>query len=452
MDGSTRCCMSVAIGVKSLRSSVANLTASNQDMLLGAVADDLTGATDLALMIARQGVKTVQVIGVPPPGMDFDGAEAVVAALKSRTVPAAEAVTMSLAAAAALRAAGAEQLIFKYCSTFDSTDKGNIGPVVEALLDFVGSSFTIACPAFPANGRSIYLGHLFVGDMLLSDSPMKDHPLTPMHDANLVRVLQRQARGKVGLIPLAVVERGAKAIREGFQKARAEGENIVIVDAIHDEHLRLISAACADMPLITGGSGIAMGLPDNFRAAGKLTTRAAASTLAAPAGKPVILAGSCSTATRGQVRVAIEAGMPALQLDALAIAADTVTTDEVVAWVRDNTKERPALVYSSADPAIVRSVQDKIGVERAGAIVEKFLANVGRKLLASGYTRFLIAGGETSGAVVGALGVRALQIGPEIDPGVPWTRSIGAPDVALALKSGNFGAPDFFLKAWGLLV
>jgi uncharacterized protein YgbK (DUF1537 family) len=417
-------------------------------MLLGAVADDLTGATDLALMISRQGMKTVQVIGALPRDIDFGDAEAVVVALKSRTIAAADAVAMSLAAARALRAAGAEQLMFKYCSTFDSTDQGNIGPVAEALLDLVGSDLTIACPAFPAAGRSIYQGHLFVGDVLLSDSPMKDHPLTPMRDANLVRVLQRQVRAKVGLIPLAVVERGVEAIREGFEKAKAEGKRIVIVDAIRDEHLRDIGAACAGMPLVTGGSGVAMGLPDNFRAAAKLRASAPATTLAAPAGKSVILAGSCSTATRGQIQTAIEAGVSALRLDALEIAAGTSTARTVADWVIAADGAHPPLVYSSADPALVRAVQDKLGAAQAGALVEALLADVGRRLLANGFTRFLIAGGETSGAVVAALGVSALQIGPEIDPGVPWTRSIGAPDVALALKSGNFGAPDFFLKAW----
>jgi uncharacterized protein YgbK (DUF1537 family) len=419
-------------------------------MLLGVIADDLTGATDVALMISRQGMNTVQVIGVPSAD-DFGDAEAVVVALKSRTIPANKAIALSLAAARALRSAGAEQLLFKYCSTFDSTDAGNIGPVTEALLDLIGSDLTIACPAFPAAGRTIYLGHLFVGDMLLSDSPMKDHPLTPMRDANLVRVLQQQTKARVGLIPLAVVERGAAAIRNGFQTARVEGKRIVIVDAIRDEHLRAIGAACADMPVITGGSGVAMGLPDNFRAAAKLASRAPPLTLDAPAGRPVILAGSCSAATRNQVRVAIEAGTPALQLDPLAIAAGATTADQVSAFVIDNTAARPALVYSSADPAVVGAVQDKLGAQRAGALVEELLADVGGKLLANGFTRFLIAGGETSGAVVGALGVTALRIGPEIDPGVPWTRSIGAPDVALALKSGNFGAPDFFLKAWTLL-
>jgi uncharacterized protein YgbK (DUF1537 family) len=420
-------------------------------MLLGAVADDLTGATDLALMLSRQGMATVQTIGAPRPGFDIGDADAVVVALKSRTIPATDAVAMSLDAARTLRAAGAAQLFFKYCSTFDSTDQGNIGPVAEAMLDLLDDDLTIACPAFPATGRTIYKGHLFVGDQLLSDSPMKDHPLTPMRDANLVRVLQRQVHGPVGLVPLAVVEQGVAAIRDAFQRARAAGQRIVIVDAIRDEHLRVIGAACADMALITGGSGVAIGLPDNFRAAGKLRAAAPPATLEAPAGRAVILAGSCSAATRGQVHTAIEAGAPARQLDALQIAAGAITAASVGDWVVEARGDHPPLVYSSADPATVRDVQDRLGVERAGALVENLLADVGRRLLARGFTRFLIAGGETSGAVVAALGVTALRIGPEIDPGVPWTRAIGGPDVALALKSGNFGAPDFFLKAWDML-
>jgi len=417
-------------------------------MLLGVIADDLTGATDVALMLSRNGMRTVQVIGVPTPDQEFSWADAVVVALKSRTVPAAEAVAMSLEAAAALRSAGAEQFLFKYCSTFDSTDAGNIGPVADALLEFLSADLTVACPAFPANGRSIYLGHLFVGQMLLSDSPMKDHPLTPMRDANLVRVLQRQVKGQVGLIPFAVVERGAEAIRAAFVSARAEGKRFLVVDAVSDGHLRAIGAACADLPLLTGGSGIAMGLPDNFRAAGKLAAHAPRETLTAPAGKPVVLAGSCSQATREQVRFAIAAGAPAFQVDPLAIAEGATDAARIAAWVRENTSERPAVVYSSADPAEVRKAQGRLGAERAGALVEGLLADVGASLLADGFTRFVVAGGETSGAVVGALGVKALEIGPEIDPGVPWTRSLGTPDVALALKSGNFGAPDFFLKAW----
>jgi uncharacterized protein YgbK (DUF1537 family) len=399
-------------------------------------------------MISRQGMNTVQVIGALPEGGEFGDADAVVVALKSRTIAAADAVAMSLAAARALRAAGAEQLFFKYCSTFDSTDDGNIGPVAEALLKEVGADLTIACPAFPAAGRSIYQGYLFVGDALLSESSMKDHPLTPMRDASLVRVLQRQVRGKVGLIPLSVVESGVAAIRDGFRKAKAAGERFVIVDAIRDDHLRAIGAACAGMALVTGGSGVAMGLPDNFRAANKLATRSQPSTLEAPPGKSVILAGSCSSATRGQIQTAIDAGVPALRLDALEIASGETTARRVADWVVEAGSPHHPLVYSSADPSAVRAVQEKLGVARAGELVEGVLADVGRLLLARDYTRFLVAGGETSGAVVAALGVNALRIGPEIDPGVPWTRSIGTPDVALALKSGNFGAPDFFLKAW----
>jgi uncharacterized protein YgbK (DUF1537 family) len=259
-------------------------------------------------------------------------------------------------------------------------------------------------------------------------------------------------KSKVGLISIGAVENGVEAVRLALQKARSEGNRLVVVDAIRDENLRVVGAACAQMPLITGGSGIAMGLPSNFRAAAKLTARAPLATLAAPAGKPAILAGSCSQATREQIRVAIEAGTRALRIDPLAIAAGATTASQVGGWVIENTRDRPALVYSSADPSTVREAQEKLGLERAGAIVEELLAEVGRLLLANGFSRFVVAGGETSGAVVAALGVTALQIGPEIDPGVPWTRSIGAPDVALALKSGNFGAPDFFLKAWTKLV
>ncbi|MFZ0210757.1 MAG: 3-oxo-tetronate kinase, partial [Roseiarcus sp.] len=300
----------------------------------------------------------------------------------------------------------------------------------------------------PANGRSIYLGHLFVGQMLLSDSPMKDHPLTPMRDANLVRVLQHQVKAPVGLVPFAVVDEGADAICAAFAGAREKGQRFLVVDAISDGHLRAIGAACAGMPLLTGGSGIAMGLPDNFRAAGKLAAHAPRETLTAPAGKPVVLAGSCSQATREQVRSAIAAGAPAFQVDPMAVAEGATDAARIAAWVRDNASERPAVVYSSADPAEVRKAQGRLGAERAGALVETLLADVGASLLADGFTRFVVAGGETSGAVVAALGVKALEIGPEIDPGVPWTRSLGTPDVALALKSGNFGAPDFFLRAW----
>ena len=420
-------------------------------MLLGAVADDLTGATDLSLTLARNGMRTIQYIGVPAADADFDDAEAVVVALKSRTIPATEAIALSTSSAHVLIAAGAEQLMFKYCSTFDSTDAGNIGPVAEALLDLVSASIAIVCPAFPAAARTVYSGHLFVGGELLSDSPMRDHPLTPMRDANLVRVLQRQSKGKVGLIPFATVTRGVDAIKAALAAAQRAGFRLMIADAIDDEHLRTLGEALADAKLVTGGSGIALSLPDNFRRRGLLGNSALAERLTAPRGKPVLLVGSCSAATRGQVKTAIEAGVPALKIDPLSVASGEQTAVSVASWVVSNTTQRPALVYSSDEPQAVEAVQARLGRAAAGSLVEHLLAEVGRLLRDSGFSRFIVAGGETSGAVVEALGVRSLRIGPEIAPGVPWTRSVGIPDLALALKSGNFGAPDFFLKAWDLL-
>ena len=420
-------------------------------MLLGAIADDLTGATDLALMLSRNGMKTVQVIGVPGAGADFGDAEAVVVALKSRTIPAAEAVELSIASARALLAGGAEQLLFKYCSTFDSTDAGNIGPVAEALLDLLEAPIAIACPAFPAAGRSIYQGHLFVGQALLSESPMKDHPLTPMRDANLVRVLQRQARGKVGLVPLSVVSEGPDAVQAALIGAQLSGHRLMIADAVRDDDLRVLGEALSEARLITGGSGIAMGLPDNFRRQGRIGTTPLAVRMGAPAGRAVVLAGSCSAATRAQVKVATEAGLPALRIVPLEVAAGAQTASSVADWVMAQGGTRPALVYSSDEPEAVKAVQDQLGRERAGTLVEDLLAEVSVILRDHGFSRFIVAGGETSGAVVAALGASALRIGPEIAPGVPWTRSIGEPDLALALKSGNFGAPDFFVTAWSLL-
>ncbi|MGV8936693.1 MAG: 3-oxo-tetronate kinase [Allorhizobium sp.] len=420
-------------------------------MLLGAIADDLTGATDLALTLSREGMRTVQVVGVPPVGFDYGDAEAVVIALKSRTIPAAQAVEMSLQALDRLQQAGAEQIIFKYCSTFDSTPEGNIGPVTEALLASLGQDLTIVCPAFPTNGRTIYRGHLFVGDMPLSASPMKDHPLTPMTDSSLVRLMQAQTTLPVGLINLDTVTRGPQAIRDAFAKATVSGTKVLVVDAISDDDLRSIGVAVSDMELITGGSGIAIGLPENFRNQRKLGPRKADSGFDAPAGRAIILAGSCSKATRGQIQAAIEAGTPTLKIDPVAIGAGTLTPAQAIEWADQITGAVP-LIYSSADPDIVRAAQDKFGRDRAGELVEHFLGAVATALRDKGFTRFLVAGGETSGAVVGALGVSALFIGPEIDPGVPWTRSLGdAKPVALALKSGNFGAEDFFSKAWRIL-
>lgn len=425
-------------------------------MLIGAVADDITGASDLCLMLSNAGLHTVQVMGVPPAGVALPQADAVVIALKSRTIPADNAVTMSVAAAQCLMDAGAAQIVFKYCSTFDSTDAGNIGPVTEALLALTGADITIACPAFPANGRTVYMGHLFVGEQLLSDSPMKDHPLTPMTDANLMRVLSRQTALDVGLLTAPTIAQGAHAVQRAMAAAAAKGTRILVVDTTTDADLMTIGAACKGMPLVTGGSGIALGLAANFISADRVARGTAQTRMAAPAGRAVVLAGSCSAATLGQIAAAKAAGMPSFAVDVVALAEGRQTPAMIANWVTAQPGPLPPLVYSSADPSSLAESQAMLGREASGALVEQTLAHVAQLLQAAGFARFIIAGGETSGAVLDALDVRMLNIGPQIAPGVPWTRSIGSrstgsPDLALALKSGNFGGPDFFVKAWDLL-
>lgn len=410
---------------------------------LGCIADDLTGATDLALMLQNAGMRTIQSIGVPE-GFAAEGADAVVVALKSRTAPAGQAVAQSLAALGWLRAQGARQILFKYCSTFDSTDAGNIGPVADALLEALGAPFTVACPAFPANKRTVYQGHLFVGERLLSDSAMKDHPLTPMRDANLVRVLGRQTGRKVGLVALPTVRRGAAALREAFAELRASGHGYAIVDAVADEDLLALGLACADLPLLTGGSGIAMGLPANFG-----VRRGADAELPAVGGYAAVLSGSCSAQSNAQVAHWART-RPAFRIDPLRLAQGADLAAAALEWAAPRLAAGPVLVYATAGAGEVREAQASIGAQRAGEIVERCLARVAAGLVEKGVRRLVVAGGETSGAVVQALGVSALRIGPQIDPGVPWTQSVGAPRLALALKSGNFGAEDFFDKALGM--
>ena len=371
-------------------------------------------------------------------------------ALKSRTIAPGDAVHQSLASLNWLRAAGCRQFFFKYCSTFDSTDEGNIGPVCDAFLDALGADVTIACPAFPENARSVYQGHLFVGDQLLSESPLKDHPLTPMTDPNLVRVLQRQSKARVGLVPFPIVNAGPDAVRSALDDLASDGPSIAIVDAIDDANLMTIGAALDGLALVTGGSGVAMGLPENFRKAGLLEASGSSDAFAAPDGATIMIAGSCSAATRKQVEVA-KATLPHLRIDPDAVARGEPVAANAIAWAKDNIGGGPALIYSSADPKDVAAVQERLGRTEAGDMIEKVFAEIAQVLRDAGVTRFIVAGGETSGAVVTALDVSALRIGPEIDPGVPWTTSTGDRPVALALKSGNFGAEDFFLKAEGML-
>ncbi|MDE2201300.1 MAG: four-carbon acid sugar kinase family protein [Burkholderiaceae bacterium] len=422
-------------------------TVSTSRPVLGCIADDFTGATDLANMLVRAGMRTVQTIGVPQAGEEASAADAdaIVVALKSRTMPAAEAVQQSLDALRWLRARGCTRFFFKYCSTFDSTDAGNIGPVAEALMAELGTDFTLACPAFPENGRTVYRGHLFVGDVLLNASGMERHPLTPMRDPNLVSVLARQSLGKVGLLRYDAEMDGVQACRDQAAQLRRAGVKLAIADAISNDDLIVLGEAFADLPLLTGGSGLALGLPAQYRRAGLIIEQGNAAHLPRVADAAVVLSGSCSRATNAQV-AHWRASRPAFQIDPLALAQGKPVVEEALDFVRRHAGQ-PVLVYATSAPEHVALVQEALGVERAGKLVEDALGCIARALHADGVRRFVVAGGETSGAVVQALAVRALRIGPQIDPGVPWTATIGNEPVALALKSGNFGTVDFFEKA-----
>ena len=414
-------------------------------MILGVIADDFTGATDVASMLVRAGMPRVQVLGVPDG--ELPAADAVVIALKTRTIPAADAVAQSLQALAALRAAGARQIYFKYCSTFDSTAEGNIGPVTDALMQALSTDFTIACPAFPENGRTVFRGHLFVGDELLSDSGMKHHPLTPMTDANLVRVLQAQTAQKVGLLRVDALRTNAAA---QIVQLRADGVRIAVADAIDNSDLLALGEACADLPLITAGSGVALGLPPAYERRGGWSPSDTAAQLSPVQGTAALLSGSWSQATNAQVARWIADGRAAIALDPLALHRGEQGAATLLAQALALLSQGPVLLYATAAPADVKAVQSALGVEAAGALVEDTLAGLAQGLVTAGVRRLVVAGGETSGAVVQALNVPQLRIGSPICPGVPWTEAT-LPDSGepmwLALKSGNFGDVDFFADA-----
>lgn len=418
-------------------------------ILLGCIADDFTGATDLANNLVRNGMRVAQTIGIPERPLELE-LDAVVVALKSRNIDPNEAVAQSLEALNYLREQGAQQIYFKYCSTFDSTPKGNIGPVTEALMAALGVDFTIATPAFPDNGRSVFKGYLFVGDQLLSESGMRDHPLTPMTDANLVRVMQAQCSQQVGLVDYQTVLAGADAIASQIADLKASNIKIAIVDALTNDDLYRMAPALKDLPLITGGSGLAIGLPANFG----LTARPETSQLPAARGYQAIVSGSCSQATNLQVANYLAAGGSAYvinPLDLLEKSSDQLLAD-ILAWAKPLLPKGSVLIYSSATPEQVKSVQAQLGVQAAGSAIENLLSQVAKGLVDLGVGQLLVAGGETSGACVKALGVDQMQIGQQIDPGVPWCYAVGSEQsLHLALKSGNFGTPDFFTSAFSKL-
>ena len=418
-------------------------------ILLGCIADDFTGATDLANNLVRNGMRVVQTIGVPQRSLDQD-VDAVVVALKSRNLEPEEAITQSLEALDWLRAQGAQQIYFKYCSTFDSTPKGNIGPVTEALMDALHADFTIATPAFPDNGRSVFKGYLFVGDVLLSESGMRDHPLTPMTDPNLVRVLQAQCKKKVGLISYQSVLAGAQAVTDRIAELRAQNISIAIVDAVSNEDLYRIAPAFKNLPLLTAGSGVAIGLPGNFG----LLARPETSVLPPASAFRAIISGSCSEATNRQVAHFKQQGGAAYAINPLDLVSKSANEilPSILAWAKPLLPKGPVLIYSTAKPDEVRAIQAKLGSQEAGNAIENMLASIADGLVRLGVGQLLVAGGETSGACVRELGVDQMQIGPQIDPGVPWCYAKGkGQSLHLALKSGNFGTDDFFTKAFSKL-
>ncbi|WP_371348618.1 3-oxo-tetronate kinase [Ancylobacter sp. IITR112] len=417
-------------------------------MLLGCIGDDFTGSSDLANTLAKQGMRVTQYSGVPMGPAD-SGVEAGVVALKSRSIPARDAIAQSLAALDWLKAQGCTQFLFKYCSTFDSTPEGNIGPVAAALAQALDARKVVVCPVFPGAGRTLYQGHLFVQDRLLNESGMEHHPLNPMTDADIRRWLARQTEMKVGHVGFAAVRQGAAAITEALTRADAEGARLIVVDALSDADLMQIGAALDGAPLVTGGSGIAMGLPANFRRKGLLSGEGSA--WQGVEGACVVLSGSCSTATRGQVARHRAAGLPLYEINADDAVAGRLDPQAIAAWALAQ-KARP-LVFSSADPEEVRRAQNTHGRETVAAAIETLFAAIARALVAGGVGRLVVAGGETSGAVVEGLGLTSLEIGPEIAPGAPALRTVpaGGRPLALALKSGNFGGPDFFAEADAVL-
>ncbi len=414
-------------------------------ILLGCIADDFTGATDLASFLVKSGMRTVQLIGIPTDPVDLSEADAVVIALKSRTLPQEEAIQQSVAALEWLKQYDCEQYYFKYCSTFDSTEEGNIGPVTDALLDNLNEEFTVLCPALPVNGRTVYKGHLFVNDALLNESGMQNHPLTPMKDANLLRVMKSQSQGEVGLVAHEVVTAGSYNIKTALEKVSAHCRYAVL-DTLSNHDLIEIGAACADIKLLTGGSGLSIGLAQNFQNKGLFKISSSSGKLSSVMGDAVVLSGSCSLMTQAQV-ACFKKNSPAKRISPIALFNKTESMDSFIQWFEENKNQGPVMFYATDSTENIKMIQKELGVDKASEIVEEFMAHLVVVLSSVGVTKFVVAGGETSGAVVQALQPQLLKIGESIAPGVPLTEIPGDNPKLLALKSGNFGDETFFEKA-----
>jgi uncharacterized protein YgbK (DUF1537 family) len=422
-------------------------------LALGCIADDYTGASDLANTLTKSGLRTVQTIGVPSDDLALPEVDAVVVSLKSRSIEARQAVAKSRAAENWLRARGASHVLFKICSTFDSTDAGNIGPVMDALRADCGEAIVLVTPAFPETGRTVYQGNLFVGAVPLNESPLKDHPLNPMHDSNLVRVLARQSKTKVGLVDLAAITRGPDAVRRRLADLAGQGVGAAIADAVFERDLETIGTVALDHRLSVGASGIGLGLARALVASGRVKANAAAEISEAPlGGRAACLAGSCSQATLQQIAKA-EQAMPVLHLDPEQIVAGSGEAGRASQWARQWLDQGPILIASSSTPDQVATLQARHGRDAAGHAIEQAMADIAEGLVKCGVRRLVVAGGETSGAVVDRLGIPGFLVGQEIAAGVPVLRAVGASqgDMLLALKSGNFGGPQFFSDALRLM-
>jgi uncharacterized protein YgbK (DUF1537 family) len=419
----------------------------------GCIADDYTGASDLANTLTRAGLRTVQTIGVPSDDLALPEVDAAVVSLKSRSIEASIAVERSRAAEKWLRGRGASHVLFKICSTFDSTDKGNIGPVMDALRADSGEAIVLVTPAFPETGRTVYQGNLFVGSVPLNESPLRDHPLNPMHDSNLVRVLARQSRTKIGLVDLATVTRGPEAVRAKLADLADKGVGAAIIDAVFDLDLETVGTVAVEHKVSVGASGMGLGLARALAGG----TAVAADVAFEPVGGPAAcLAGSCSQATLGQIANA-EKVMPVLHLDPDQVVKGKDEARRALAWARERLGSGPLLIASSATPDEVAALQARHGRDAAGHAIEQAMADIAEGLVQSGVHRLVVAGGETSGAVVDRLKIPGFLVGAEIAAGVPVLRAVGAKEGAkeiamlLALKSGNFGGPEFFGDALRLM-
>ncbi|ANM14792.1 MULTISPECIES: 3-oxo-tetronate kinase [unclassified Rhizobium] len=423
-------------------------------ILLGSIADDYTGASDLANTLTKNGLRTVQTVGIPDPSLALPDVDAVVVSLKIRSVPATDAVTAATSAERWLRRRGASHVLYKICSTFDSTDAGNIGPVTEALSHAAGSGIVLVTPAFPETGRTVYLGHLFVGGQPLNESPLKDHPLNPMHDANLVRVLARQSHGAVGLIDLTAIAAGPGAVKTRLEALRAAGVSAAVADAIFERDLETLGEIALETPVSTGASGLGLGLARALVRSGRISPdgTAPADAIRPVGGLSAIVAGSCSKATLHQLDV-VERSMPVLRLDPERLLAGPDEIAAAISWAGDRIAAGPVVVAASAVPETVTRLQSLYGREASGHAIETATSIIAAELVARGVRRLVVAGGETSGAAVDRLAIPAFLIGPEIAAGVPVLRTVGNAqgDMLLALKSGNFGGEDFFAAALAMM-